>query len=160
MPRQERSLQAAELPNFQRSRTSPPLHQHQRCHCPQANYFRQASPVHPRPRHQAAQRGSLLCGSHFTILGMLPAPDRGVSDITDLYVGKYGVPRAGLRVFIQTFQVIDGWDQHPATAQTEAVGSWMLGVRCWMLDVGSWMLDVGSWMLDVGSWMLDVGCWS
>jgi hypothetical protein len=29
---------------------------------------------------------------HFTILGVMPDPDRGVSDITDLYVGKYGEP--------------------------------------------------------------------
>jgi hypothetical protein len=50
---------------------------------------------------------------HFTILGVLPAPVRGVSDITDLYVGKYGVPSPGSRVFIQTFQVIDGWDDLP-----------------------------------------------
>ena len=50
---------------------------------------------------------------HFTILGVMPAPDRGVSDITDLYVGKYGVPRAGSRVFLQTFQVSDGWDDLP-----------------------------------------------
>ena len=50
---------------------------------------------------------------HFTILGVLPDPVRGLSDITDLYVAKYGVPRAGSRVFIQTFQVIDGWDDLP-----------------------------------------------
>ena len=50
---------------------------------------------------------------HFTILGVKPAPERGVIDITDLFVGKYGVPRVGSRVFIQTFQVIDGWDDLP-----------------------------------------------
>ena len=47
---------------------------------------------------------------HFTILGVLPAPVGGFSDIPDLYVRKYGVPAAGSRVFIQTFQRIDGWD--------------------------------------------------
>ena len=50
---------------------------------------------------------------HFTILGVPPAPVRGVSDITDLYVAKYGVPPAGSRVFLQTFQVINGWDDLP-----------------------------------------------
>jgi hypothetical protein len=50
---------------------------------------------------------------HFTILGVAPAPDRGMSDITDLYVAKYGVPRVGSRVFIQTFQVINGWEDLP-----------------------------------------------
>ena len=50
---------------------------------------------------------------HFTILGVIPAPNRGVSEITDLFVGKYGVPRAGSRVFIQVFQVSNGWDDLP-----------------------------------------------
>jgi hypothetical protein len=51
---------------------------------------------------------------HFTILGVRPEPVRGLSDITGLYVGKYGVPRAGSRVFIRTFQLIDGWESQPA----------------------------------------------
>jgi hypothetical protein len=50
---------------------------------------------------------------HFTILGVLPDPERGVIDITELYVGKYGVPPVGLRVFIQTMQQIDGWQDLP-----------------------------------------------
>ena len=50
---------------------------------------------------------------HFVILGLLPAADRLVSDITDLYVGKYGVPRVGSRVFIQTVQQIHGWQDLP-----------------------------------------------
>ena len=50
---------------------------------------------------------------HFTILGVLPVPVGGLSDITDMYVSKYGMPAAGSRVFIQTFQLIDGWDDLP-----------------------------------------------
>jgi hypothetical protein len=50
---------------------------------------------------------------HFNFLGLLPAPNRGVSDITDLYVAKYGAPPAGMRVFIRTQQQIDGWDDLP-----------------------------------------------
>jgi hypothetical protein len=50
---------------------------------------------------------------HFTILGVTPPPVRGLSDITDLFVGKYGVPAVGSRVFIQTFQVINGWEDLP-----------------------------------------------
>jgi hypothetical protein len=46
----------------------------------------------------------------FTVLGALPDPDAGVSDITDLYVAKYGVPPAGTRIFIRTRQVADGWE--------------------------------------------------
>jgi hypothetical protein len=56
---------------------------------------------------------------HFTILGVLPDPAQGVSNITDLYVGKYGQPLAGSRVFIRTFQVIDGWADLPK--QTRAL---------------------------------------
>ena len=56
---------------------------------------------------------------HFTILGLLLDPVRGVSDITDLYVGKFGVPRAGSRVFIRTLQQINGWEDLPK--QTSAI---------------------------------------
>ena len=50
---------------------------------------------------------------HFTILGLLPDPVHGVSDVTDLFVGKFGVPRAGSRVFIRTLQQINGWEDLP-----------------------------------------------
>ena len=50
---------------------------------------------------------------HFAILGLMPAPVRGVSDITELYVAKYGVPGVGSRVFIQTRQHINGWEGLP-----------------------------------------------
>jgi len=46
----------------------------------------------------------------FTILGPLPEPARGVSDITDIYVARYGVPRVGSQVFIRTRQQINGWE--------------------------------------------------
>jgi hypothetical protein len=49
----------------------------------------------------------------FTILGPLPSPERGMSDITDIYVARYGVPRAGLQVFIRTRQQINGWEDQP-----------------------------------------------
>ena len=49
----------------------------------------------------------------FTILGPLPEVVRGVSDITDIYVAKYGVPQAGLQVFIRTRQQINGWEDAP-----------------------------------------------
>ena len=55
---------------------------------------------------------------HFTILGLLPDPVRGVSDITDLYVGKFGVPRAGPRVFIRTLQQVNGWEDLPKQTST------------------------------------------
>jgi hypothetical protein len=56
---------------------------------------------------------------HFNFLGFLPTPSRAASDITDLYVARYGVPPAGMRVFIRTQQHIDGWDDLPK--QTNAI---------------------------------------
>jgi hypothetical protein len=50
---------------------------------------------------------------HFAILGRLPAPDAGYSTITQLYVERYGVPPAGMRVFIRTRQVLNGWEDYP-----------------------------------------------
>jgi hypothetical protein len=37
-------------------------------------------------------------------LGLLPAPEGGVSDITELYVARYGEPKPGEKVFIVTRQ--------------------------------------------------------
>jgi hypothetical protein len=50
---------------------------------------------------------------HFAILGVVPEPVEGLCDITDLFVAKYGQPRAGTRVFIRTFQLSNGWDRIP-----------------------------------------------
>jgi hypothetical protein len=50
---------------------------------------------------------------HFTILGVLPAAEAGYSNITDLYVARYGVPPAGTRIFIRTRQVLNGWKDAP-----------------------------------------------
>lgn len=55
----------------------------------------------------------------FTFLGLLPDPAGGVSDITKLYVAKYGVPPVTKRVFIQTRQQMNGWQDAPK--QTTAV---------------------------------------
>jgi hypothetical protein len=49
----------------------------------------------------------------FTLLGALPAPVWGVSDITALYVAKYGVPSADSRIFIRTQQSVGGWTDIP-----------------------------------------------
>lgn len=50
---------------------------------------------------------------HFIILGLLPDPDRGLSNITDIYLAKHPVLPPGSRVFIQTVQQIDGWQDLP-----------------------------------------------
>ena len=49
----------------------------------------------------------------FTLLGTLPAPASGVSDITGLCVARYGVPPVRTRIFIRTRQVADGWEDLP-----------------------------------------------
>ena len=43
-------------------------------------------------------------------LGLLPASQDGMSDITDIYIARYGEPRAGEKVFIVTRQQKDGWE--------------------------------------------------
>jgi hypothetical protein len=43
-------------------------------------------------------------------LGLLPPPDNGVSDITNLYVAKYGAPKPGEKVFIVLRQHKNGWE--------------------------------------------------
>ena len=43
-------------------------------------------------------------------LGLLPAPQSGLSDITDLYLARYGEPGMGQKVFIVTRQQKDGWE--------------------------------------------------
>ena len=53
------------------------------------------------------------CVTHFPYLGLLPAPVNGWSDITELYVARYGAPLVGSVVFIRTCQQVDGWADTP-----------------------------------------------
>ena len=50
---------------------------------------------------------------NFVTLGLLLTPSRGLNDITDLYVARFGVPAPGTRVFIRTRQQINGWEDTP-----------------------------------------------
>ena len=43
----------------------------------------------------------------FVRIGLLPAPKRGMCDITKLYVAKFGVPPVGKKVFIRIQQMND-----------------------------------------------------
>ena len=49
----------------------------------------------------------------FRILGACPAPAEEAADITGLYTARYGVPKAGTKVYVQVNQVIDGWESLP-----------------------------------------------
>ena len=52
---------------------------------------------------------------HYTILGLLPDPVDGLSDITGLYLAKWPLAPVGSRIFIQTVQQIDGWQHLPTS---------------------------------------------
>ena len=53
-------------------------------------------------------RGISVPRRNGVLLGPLPQAMQGWSEITDLYVGKFGQPPPGTRVFIWTRQVING----------------------------------------------------
>ena len=52
---------------------------------------------------------------HYSILGLLPDPEGGVCDITDLYLAKFHLLPVGKRIFIRTVQQINGWRDLPQT---------------------------------------------
>jgi len=70
-------------------------------------------------------RGAAPCNAgvsfvrHFRILGLLPDPVARDSDISEMYVKLFGIPREGSRVFIRTNQEIDGWED--SLKQTTAI---------------------------------------
>jgi hypothetical protein len=61
----------------------------------------------------APVRTGVRCMQHFPYLGLLPTPIDGWSDITDLYVPRYGEPKFGQAIWIRTCQHIDGWIDVP-----------------------------------------------
>jgi hypothetical protein len=63
-------------------------------------------------------RSCVRCVQYFPFLGMLPPPIDGWSDITELYVARYGVPKAGTAVWIRTCQHIDGFTDVPRIVRT------------------------------------------
>ena len=52
---------------------------------------------------------------HYSILGLLPDPEGGVCDITELYLAKFHLLPVGKRIFIRTVQQINGWRDLPQT---------------------------------------------
>ena len=53
--------------------------------------------------------GRTYCGD-YRFIGLLPAPVKGWSEITRLYIKKFGKPPPNSRVFIRTWPVVDGWE--------------------------------------------------
>ncbi len=62
-----------------------------------------------------AQSPGVSYVDHFRILGLLPEPAGGLSDITELYLAVFKLLPPGKRVFIQTVQQIHGWRDLPKT---------------------------------------------
>ena len=65
----------------------------------------------------APVKTGVRCVQHFPFLGLLPPPKDGWSDITELYVARHGVPKAGTAIWIRTCQHIDGWTDVPKVAR-------------------------------------------
>jgi hypothetical protein len=53
------------------------------------------------------------CVQHFPFLGLLAPATDGWSEVTDLYVARYGMPIVGMVVFIRICQHIDGRSDVP-----------------------------------------------
>lgn len=62
-----------------------------------------------------AQNPGVSYVDHFRILGLLPEPEGGLSDITELYLAVFKLLPPGKRLFIRTLQQINGWRDLPKT---------------------------------------------
>jgi len=61
----------------------------------------------------APVRSGVRSVQHFLFLGLLPPPKDGWSDITELYVARFGQPKPGWAIWVRTCQHIDGWVDAP-----------------------------------------------
>ena len=61
----------------------------------------------------APVRSGVRSVQHFHFLGLLPPPKDGWSDITELYVARFGEPKANWAVWIRVCQHIDGYTDVP-----------------------------------------------
>jgi hypothetical protein len=66
-------------------------------------------------------KSCVRCVQHFPFLGLLPPPIDGWSDITEMYVARFGVPKAGTAVWIRTCQHIDGFIDAPKARRARAL---------------------------------------
>jgi hypothetical protein len=64
--------------------------------------------------------GRTYCGD-YRFLGLLPTPVKGVSNITRQYIEKFGMPPPNTRVFIRTWQQVDGWEDRGQMQLTNAL---------------------------------------
>ncbi len=70
--------------------------------------------------------------THYAFLGLLPAPVRGESDITKLYLQKlkewrklrhksYHIPLEGSRIFLRVWQQVNGWEYEAGMFRAHAL---------------------------------------
>ena len=52
---------------------------------------------------------------HIHIIGLAPAPQNGVCDISALYTVRYGVPPVGWKIWVSISATHAGWQEPPAT---------------------------------------------
>lgn len=64
--------------------------------------------------------GRTYCGD-YRFIGLLPVPVEGMSDITRLYIKKFGVPPPNTRVFIRAWQEVNGWECRAGMRLTNAL---------------------------------------
>ena len=64
--------------------------------------------------------GRAYCGD-YRFLGLLPAPVEHLSDITRLYIKKFGAPPPNSRLFIRVWQEVDGWECRAQMRQANAL---------------------------------------
>ena len=58
----------------------------------------------------APQKSGRRSTPGLVFIGMVPTPVTGSSDVTSLYVARYGVPPVDSRVFVRCNIVQDGWE--------------------------------------------------
>jgi len=68
-------------------------------------------------------RSGVRLVQHFPLLVLLPPPVDGWSDITELYVARYGVPKPNQAVWIRTCQHIDGFIDVPKVLRVRLLPS-------------------------------------
>ena len=58
-------------------------------------------------------RSGVRLVQHFPLLGLLPPPVDGWSNITELYVARFAEPKPGTAIWIPVCRHIDGWTDVP-----------------------------------------------
>ena len=66
-------------------------------------------------RAASPQRNGVRVMPQVKEIGLCPAPVTGVPNITALYTAAFGAPTVGKRLFVQVYQMVDGWESMTTT---------------------------------------------